>query len=46
MTFFEIYPLIEVFDMYTKSLLNLSNEVMHNRDIVRVKTLTQFLHAR
>ena len=30
----EIYTLIEVFDLYTQSLPNLSSGVMHNHDIV------------
>ena len=35
MTIWEIYPLVEVFDLYTQSLPNLYVGVMHNCDIVR-----------
>ena len=34
MTFWEICPLIEVFDLCTQSLPNLSGGVMHNYDLV------------
>ena len=34
MTFLEVYSVIEVFNMYNQSLLNLSGGVTHSRDLV------------
>ena len=46
MTFVEIYPLVEVFNLNTQSLPNLSGGVMHKHDIVQwEENLTQFGHA-
>jgi hypothetical protein len=36
MTFLMIYHLTEVFDMYTRSLPNLSGGVVHSHDIVQL----------
>ena len=40
MTFLEIYPLIEVFNLYTQSLSNMSSGVMYNCTLARLEKIS------